>query len=167
MCTGSSQRKHKEKGGKNGKWTFEGDSQSWGSSSVPAALCQDVLQAGGRKSWQGLLTPPCSLGFQQGVIYTPALLLFPARSLQTAPGARWSCCHTAPSSGKPFLGNPKSQALQQVLPKPGRFSGEDVGLGGAKEEQAPRGGLCDADLPEWPCILSGGICASSPEGSRA
>lgn len=132
-----------------------------------AALALDVLQAGGgRKSWQGLLTPPCSPGFQQGVISTPAVLSSPARSLQTARGADWSCCHPAPGSGEPFLGSSKPQTLQQVLPKPGGLGWEDVGSGGPKRSK-PRGGIWLMLIfrSEWLCILSGGICATP--GSRA
>lgn len=42
--------------------------------SSSAALALDVLQAGGEEKLAGVADPPRLLGFQQGVIYTPAAL---------------------------------------------------------------------------------------------
>lgn len=102
---------------KNSKWTFGGDSQSWGSresrASSFAALALDVLQAGGEEKLAGLLTPPACLAPSRSYLHTSSALV-PARSLQTERLAGAA----ATELGKPFLGSPKSQTLQQVLPKP-------------------------------------------------
>lgn len=156
MCAGSSQRKHKEKGKKmeNGplKETRRAGGAGRACASSSAALALDVLQAGGEEKLAGVADPPPFAWLPAGSYLHTSSALVPARSLQTACGARWSRCHAAPGSGKPFPGSPKSQALQQVLPKPGRLRWGDVGPGGPKRSK-PGGGV-------WLMLIFRSGCAS-------